>query len=344
MKILLFLVHVLIIASALPLNAQFITPPRPDDYGPAGTALDRIEPQGRLVASYHLDVHAFAGHRDGTRRISDAVMLSTAGENFRIIPTRMTSQVHVISLAYSITDDLLARVEIPVVFNQMTLMERDSTTYRTQSGGTGNLAIMGMYRALDWQQHHVYVHAGFTVATGSTTQRDIIPDSEPESIKLPYIMQTGSGTADFVSGLTYRGKKVPFTWGVQLQGVLRGGDNAHSYRFGHYFGSSAWGKYRMDAKTSFSTRLFSEGQGAIEGGDPAYSIDVNARNIPTVFPEYQGYQRVGVGVGFNTYVWNGVFAGLRLGMELRYPFYQNMSGPQLEQDISFGMTLRYVVF
>ena len=67
--------------------------------------------------------------------------------------------------------------------------------------------------------HHLHANVGLSFPTGSINERDKNPMSMGNNVRLPYPMQNGSGTYDFLPGLTYIGKQEVWSWGAQASGV-----------------------------------------------------------------------------------------------------------------------------
>ncbi len=77
--------------------------------------------------------------------------------------------------------------------------------------------------------------------TGSIDKKDDTPMGSNQ--QLPYPMQLGSGTFDLLPGITYLGQHNDISWGAQVSGVIRLGENDRDYRLGNRFDATAWGAY-----------------------------------------------------------------------------------------------------
>jgi hypothetical protein len=84
---------------------------------------------------------------------------------------------------------------------------------------------------------------------------------------LPYPMQLGSGTIDFLPGLTYLGQSEDWSWGSQLRGTVRLGENEEDYSLGDRLGASGWLARKICAMASVSGRLSLDTWGNIDGAD-----------------------------------------------------------------------------
>ncbi len=57
-----------------------------------------------------------------------------------------------------------------------------------------------------------------------------------------------------------------------------------------------------------------------------------AAPVQTANPDFQGGDRLDLGGGINFAGQSGVVKGHRLGVEVLFPVYQDLNGPQLETD------------
>lgn len=85
---------------------------------------------------------------------------------------------------------------------------------------------------------------------------------------------------------------------------------------------------------SGSLRLTGSTQSDIDG------IDSNIMGpVQTANPDFQGGDRIDLGVGINLVGQERLLRGHRLGLEVGIPLYQDLNGPQMETD--FTVTLGY---
>ena len=68
-------------------------------------------------------------------------------------------------------------------------------------------------------------------------------------------MQVGSGTYNFLPGLTYLGAVEKWAWGAHVDGVVRIGDNKFDYTLGNRYDITAWGARKLTDWSSGSLRL-----------------------------------------------------------------------------------------
>ena len=157
--------------------------------------------------------------------------------------------------------------------------------------------------------------------------------------QLPYPMQLGSGTWDILPGITYNGRHDNLSWGGQLLGVIRLGENDRDYTLGDRLNVTAWTAYNINYWLSGSFRLDWAFWGNIDGADP----DLNPAVVPTADPDFQGGNRLDALIGLNFVNRAGPkwLQGQRLAFEFGLPIYQDLDGPQLETDWIILIGWRY---
>jgi len=197
----------------------------------------------------------------------------------------------------------------------------------------GDTKLSGLIRLYDDGTHHMHLSAGISIPTGTITTRDDIltPMGTRPSVRLPYPMQIGSGTFDFLPGLTYTGKSGKLGWGAQYSGVIRMGDeNDEDYSFGDEHRLTAWGSYLWKPAISTSARIAGQTIDDIDGQDPSIIGPVQ-----TADPNNHGGERVDLLNGVYFAGQSDNLKGHCVAFEFGAPIYQNLNGPQLETDWIF---------
>jgi hypothetical protein len=293
---------------------------------------DHTHSAGEWMVSYRYMYMQMKGSLDGTAEVPDADVIDPAKYNFRVTPTEMPMQMHMIGLMYAPID----RVTMMAMFNVLSLsmdhLTRPGGTFTTSSSGVGDLGLTALVVLKRWEHQRLHLNAGVTLPTGSITEKDVTPATAPNETQLPYPMQLGSGTVDLVPGLTYLGQSDRWGWGGQVKGVIRLGTNDNDYALGDVAMGTAWGDRVLSKHFSVSARIEARWWDNIDGADPAYAMAVSMRMVPTVFPDLRGGRRVDAGLGANFYVPEGALRNLRIAAETLVPIYQSLDGPQLETD------------
>ncbi|MEO0525834.1 MAG: transporter, partial [Bacteroidota bacterium] len=135
-------------------------------------------------------------------------------------------------------------------------------------------------------------------------------------------------------GLTYLGQTDIISWGSQLNGIFRFGENERDFRFGNRYNLNNWIAIKPVDWLSFSVRMEGLIVDEIEGADP----DLNPLMVITADTNNSGGNFINSGLGFNTYIPTGALKNLRFGFEFGFPIYQDLNGIQLKQKetLSFG--------
>ena len=211
-------------------------------------------------------------------------------------------------------------------------------TFTTTSDGPGDTTVTGMFKLFHSGRHRVQLNAGISIPTGSITERDTIltPMGGAPEVRLPYPMQLGSGTFDFLPGIVYSGRSGKWGWGVQYTGTFRLGENDEDYSLGDKHKLTSWASYRWYDWFSTSFRIEGEKSGTIDGIDP----DI-AAPVQTADPHNQGGRTLSVLFGFNLAGQTGALMGHRLALEAGLPVYQDLNGPQLETDAVITLGWQY---
>ena len=88
---------------------------------------------------------------------------------------------------------------------------------------------------------------------------------------------------------------------------------------------------------SVSAQLSGRVWGDIDGADP----DLNPNVVPTADPNLRGGERVDLLLAFNAYAPSGTLDGIRAAVEVGFPVYQSLDGPQLETDLRLNVVLNW---
>lgn len=296
----------------------------PDSHAPIGVMGDHAHKAGEIMLSYRYMYMKMDGNRDGTSDLSSSEVL----EEFPVTPTDMDMQMHMFGAMYAPTNYLTLLVMVPYIIKSMNHVTRMGVRFETNSEGFGDIRTMGLITLFDNHKHHFHLNAGMSFPTGSIDERDDTPAAE-DAI-LPYPMQLGSGTYDLLIGATYSGGINLFTWGGQVLGTVRLGENDRDYTLGNKIEATAWSAFKLNEWVSLSSRLNWTGLQNIDGADPA----LNPAMIPTADPDRRSVKRLDALFGLNFINQAGprLVKGHRLAVEMGFPLYQSLDGPQLETD------------
>lgn len=254
-------------------------------------------------------------------------------EDYRIVPTSMSVQMHMFSAMVGITDwlNLMA----------MTSYQHKSMTMKTFAGaagtnvagfstastsGIGDTMIGSLWRVYQDAGNHVHLSLGVSLPTGSDKEEVsmLSPMGMFMTMRGSYGMQLGTGTYDVLPGITYTGHEARWSWGAAYRGRFALDKNNKGYRYGNLNALTGWAGYLIAPGISLTARVEGATQGRISGADPQISGLMQGTN-----PLFYGGQRInllgGVSVDGGRWGWHGFHVALEGGA----PVYQNLHGPQL---------------
>ena len=305
-------------------------------------------PAGAFMLNYRPMFMHMEGNRIGTNEVSPEFIVTTVPNpnggppTLRVVPTEMDVQMHMLMAMYAPTDWLTLMAMGSYVEKEMdhiTFAGPAGTTrlgtFTTRSEGISDSKLSAIFRLYNDGRHRVQVTTGLSLPTGSITETDdvLTPTGTTPTLRLPYSMQLGSGTFDFLPGITIRGRQGPWSYGARYRGVIRLGDNDEGYAFGDFHALTAWGAYQWTPVVNASLRIAARTEGSISGKDPLIAAPVQ-----TAVPALQGGDRVDLFLGLGL-TGQGSLQGYRLDAEVGVPIHQDLNGPQLEMDYSVRVSL-----
>ncbi len=318
------LVHVLVV-SILGVS-KVLADASASTHGPIGVMAEHRHKPGEWMVSYRY----MRMDMDDNYIGSDKVATGDVHAQFPVAPTSMDMQMHMLGGMYGLSDRTTLMVMVPYIEQEMDHRLRNGREFSTRSNGIGDVKFSGIIGLFEDNAHTVDMNLGISFPTGSINQRDATPVG-PDPI-LPYPMQLGSGTHDFHPGLTYVGRADRLSWGLQFSSVLRWGHNARKYRLGNRYEATGWLAYEWAKWISTSVRLKKSHWGDIDGADP----DLNTNLIQTADPTRQGGRRLDLLFGVNLIGTKpGPLYDHRLAVEVGFPVYVDLDGPQLNNDLHF---------
>jgi hypothetical protein len=319
---------------------------RADSLAPLGVLGGDTMAKGKWMLSYRYTRMEMEDNLIGSDHVSPEQIVTTVPNRFfglpgqpptlRVVPTQMSTDMHMFSAMYAPTERLTLMGMLPYVKRSMkhvTFQGPAGTTrlgtFTTKSSGLGDLKLMGLFRAWESGNHRAHVNAGVNLPTGSIDEEDdvLTPTGARPTQRLPYPMQLGSGTFDLMPGVTYKGRSSNIGWGAQYLATIRLGDNDEGYTLGDAHQITGWGSYSWNPAVSASLRVTARTIEEVDGIDPRIVAPVQ-----TADPDFQGGDRVDIGIGLNFSGQQGSWRGLRAAIELGLPVYQDLNGPQMEAD------------
>ena len=316
------------------------TSARPDGHAPIGVMGDHMHHEGEFMFSYRYMNMNMEGLLNGTSEISN-----DAGHDagYMVTPKNMPMQMHMLGMMYAPSDDITLMVMAMYTAQDMDLQMRMASgmtvDFSTASSGFGDVKLGMLYKFINKNRNSLHGQVGISIPTGSLEAMDQTPMSAPNEIQLPYPMQLGSGTFDADLALTYLGQSDVVSWGTQLKGTYRFGENEYDYRLGNQYRLNSWFAYKATDWLSFSLR----GEGLVVDQIQGANPNLNPMMVTTADTTNSGGKYVNGSLGFNLSASKGALKGGRFGFEYTLPVYQDVNGIQLEQKGTFTLGLQYAL-
>ena len=330
--------------------------PRADGHGPIGVMGDHRHHEGDLMLSYRYMRMQMEGNLIGDKSVSPDTIVTTVPNRFfgrpmqpptlRVVPTEMTMDMSMFGAMYGLTDRVTLTAMLPLTDKEMSHITYRGPmgttrlgTFTTDSEGIGDFVfggLVGLYdsKSAEGEQHLNHI-LNVSAPTGSITEdgRVLTPMGGTPLVRLPYAMQLGSGTWDFLPGVTYTARRRNLSFGAQYRGNFRLEDeNSEGYALGDLHQATGWAAFEWVPWVSNSVRLAYQTQGDISG------IDTNiVAPVQTANPDFYGGDRLDLLFGVNLVGQSGAVCGHRLAAEFGFPVHQDLNGPQMETDYTFTL-------
>ena len=306
---------------------------RPDGHAPISVMADHMHGKGEWMLSYRF----MAMNMEDLRRDTDDASFDDALTDYMVTPTRMPMNMHMLGAMYAPSDKFTLMAMINIMSMEMDHITRMGGVFTTEASGFGDVQISGLYKLFNKSRQTMHSQLGFSIPTGSVTENDVIPASAPNEAVLPYPMQIGSGTFDTNLALTYLCQGDIFSYGGQLRGIFRFGQNERDFRYGNRYTLNNWLGIKAADWLSFSVRLEGISVGKIEGADP----NLSPMMVITADTANSGGNYLNSALGLNMYAPSGALKNMRFGFEFTSPLYQDLNGVQLKNRETITLGLQY---
>jgi hypothetical protein len=314
---------------------------RPDGHAPITVMGDHMHAMGEWMLSYRFMTMDMEGLLDGASSINSTLVHSEYG--FTMHPDKMSMDMHMFGAMYAISDKWTLMGMLNYLDNEMEMFMDSGmgpmNPSSMESNGLGDLKFSGLYDLASWDNgRRVHLNVGISAPTGAIDERK----ADGTTI-LPYGMQLGSGTWDFLPALTFLGQTDNYSWGAQVGGALRMGDNDRDYSLGNRFDAALWGGRKLSDSFSLSAKFDYFSLSEVDGEDKY--VTANSAMTKDMSPGYdsvhQGRDLSTFGLGLNYYCRNGIFKGHRLALEWETPMSEDVNGVQLETDSIWSLGWQY---
>ena len=300
------------------------TAARPDGHAPISVMGDHMHEMGEWMVSYRYMSMNMDGVLKGSNTVAPTMMATGFMPN--MLPTEMTMDMHMFGTMYAISNQWTLMGMLNYLDNEMSM-----PMGKMDSSGLGDIKIAGLYDLAQWDSgRRMHLKLGLNLPTGSI-------DEKHNGNILGYGMQLGSGTYDFEPAITYLVQTENYSYGAQLGGILRIGENDQDYTLGNKFEATLWGARKITDSLSASAKFDYSSQSEVDGKDSR----MNEAMSPALNPNSQGRDITTFGLGLNYYFKDGGLSGHRLAAEWETPIDQKVNGVQLELDSTWTFGWQY---
>jgi hypothetical protein len=318
------------------------TASRPDGHAPISVMGDHMHEMGEWMVSYRYMSMGMENLMKGSDSVTlDSQLGTTSVGDFEMVPTKMTMDMHMFGVMHAISDEWTIMGMINYLDNEMDMTMahfmgtmRHDHAMAAKSSGLGDLKLVGLYDLANWDHgRRIHLNLGLSLPTGSI-------DEKSGTNTLGYGMQLGSGTWDFHPAITYLGQTESYSYGAQLGGILRIGENDQDYTLGNKFEAALWGARKITDSLSASAKFDYSSQSEIDGAHKGLTT-MQKNMSPGNQASSQGRDITTFGLGLNYYFQEGGLSGHRLAAEWETPIDQKVNGVQLELDSVWTLGWQY---
>ena len=194
----------------------------------------------------------------------------------------------------------------PALLVEYTRGKPDVENEPSKTNGLSDLKLSALQTILKSDKQSWIANIGLSLPIGSI-------DEANSGSRLPYAMQLGSGTTDFMLGTTYIGYTKYLSYGSQIASVIRTGKNKNQYRLGNNLSLSTWVAKAINSNLSLSARLTRSTQSDITGSDTTLTMMSPTTSTNTGNISYTA------SIGSNIQFTKKPLAGARLAFEISKP-------------------------
>jgi len=312
---------------------------RPDAHAPIGVMGDHLHQKGEFMISLRYMTMFMKGNISGLDNVSD----ETIYNNYMVAPQKMNMDMYMLGIMYSPSNKLTLSVMQNFLRKNMDLTTKMTINnmpmlddFSTESSGLGDLKVGVLYGIFNNNEKSLHFNTSFNIPVGNVSKKDDTPMGN--NTKLPYSMQLGSGTFDVSLGATYKEIYTNTSWGTQVLGTFRMGNNSENYHFGNTYELNFWGAYKLSKKFSLSARVLGISESKLKGEDK----DLNPMMVPTSNTKNYGSEKIKPFIGVNiSFPASSSLNDFRFGAEVGMPIYEHYNGTQMNENLTISLGVKY---
>ncbi len=300
------------------------------------------EKRSKWSAGYRYVQAKFAGMRDGENNLSNEQVLISptnppSDNTFPIVVLDIHQQAHIFDLKYEATDKLSFNLQLPYIIQETDHISvvAGFSDFTIRSAGPGDISLSSSLLVWHDDNKYILINGGFSLPTGSINEHGDSP-APGVSNQLPFTMQLGSGTVDFLPGITYFFSEENSKCGIQLQGTFRLGRNYRGYTLGDRLIMNVWYQRQVFKWWEPSVKLSAQAWDKITGEDIA-RIGTGFYPAPVADPNKFGGEKVNFVIGSKFNFNNKYLKGQSFEIDAAAPIYQSLNGPQPKEQWRFNL-------
>lgn len=314
-----------------------------------GVEISDINGGKRWLFSYEFRYLDVGKYQTGTKRLSfDDVLFSTGetrtGSNFPIVPTFIKQRVHSFSIGRELSNKVSLSVTLPVVSQETAHISSvpDFEEFVLESKGVGDIALLGRYKIHRSATASASIGAGISFPSGSITKMGDTPRDGMGSLeRLPYTMQIGSGTYDFLATASYEKDVGDWAVGANGSATLRTGMNKNNYRLGNNYGIELTARFKGWARFHPGLSINIRTTDYITGQDETLLVPNTPYPFGANITDPGNFGGEKAQLGGNVRVCLNDSCGLNINLKASMPIYQNLNGIQQRERFSVSSAISY---
>ena len=320
----------------LPTTILFADGERAVDHAPIGVMGDHFHKKGEsMISLRHIKMY-MAGNLVGSKDVSDGQIIELPN------PYQMGNMPSKLSVVpQNMEMDSLTIMGMGMFMGKEMklntykgMMDRALLgTFNSSSFDLSEFSVSALIKLRKTENSRWHAQLGIQKSVGkeNTSGEVLTPMNTTQSIILPYGMQSGDKSTALISALTYVTTRENWVFGRQLR--MKSNISEDKWHFGNSLSPTGWLQRELSSKTSVSLRLTYSHQYPINGRNNLIMAPVQTAN-----PNNYGGKTFKLGTGLNQLfkIFPGDHAD-RFGLEVSYPIYQNLNGPQMKSGLSIQL-------
>ncbi len=307
------------------------------DFSPSGMMIGHVHEKGTWKFAYRYMNTMMKNNLSGTEKIDDNAVFN----NYIMSSQSMRMDMHMIMAMYGFSDKFSVMLMLnynvlsmnmsalpgTMTMNAaaMSVTDANSDKMTTKTSGLGDTKLYAVYTLLNHNFHHLFLSAGLNIPSGNIRMKGAWDNLMYPGLRLPYMMQMGSGSLDFMPAVTYLLKKNKAAFSMQASSVIRPFNNSLNYHLGNEIAFNCWGAYKFLPWISASLRMEGNYSGSISGRDEQQRAVME----PAADAVNYGGENICSYAGVNFYLNRTFLNNSKFTIEYGMPVYQNVNGIQL---------------